>query len=86
MKPRCESCNSCGMPLQTEEDFALGDITAIYCKHCVDPNGQLLPYEKILHSNAHYYQESQGLTEQAALKMTRDLLVTMPAWKMRALE
>lgn len=81
MKTKCESCNSCGMPLENKEDFALGDTSANLCTYCVDKAGNLLPYETILKNNAHYYQESQGLTEQAASKMARDLLKTMPAWK-----
>lgn len=81
MKPKCESCNSCGMPLENNEDFALGDTSSSFCKYCVDKKGELLPYETILKNNAHYYKESQGLTEQAAIKMAKDLLMTMPAWK-----
>lgn len=81
MKPKCESCNSCGMPLENKEDFALGDTTRSLCQYCVDQKGQLLPYDTILKNNAGYYQESQGLTEQAATKMAKDLLQSMPAWK-----
>lgn len=69
------------MPLEAQEDFALGDTSSTYCKYCVDKEGQLLSYDTILKNNAHYYQESQGLTEQAATKMAKDLLKTMPAWK-----
>ncbi len=81
MKPKCESCHSCGMPLAEPDDFAMGDASSIYCKYCVDKHGILLPYDTIVTNNAHYYRESQGLTEQAATKMARDLLKTMPAWK-----
>ena len=81
MKPRCESCNSCGMPLENQDDFAMGDTSSIYCKYCVDEKGELLSYDEILKTNAHYYMESQGLTEQAATKMAKDLLKTMSAWK-----
>jgi len=51
------------------------------CQSCTDTAGSLLPYEKILESNATYLKESQGLTEQAALKMAGDLLKEQPAWK-----
>lgn len=81
MKARCESCNSCGMPLKEKEDFALADEAAVFCKYCVDEAGKLLPYDKILSANANYFQESQGLTEMAAAKMAKDLLKDMPAWK-----
>lgn len=81
MKPKCESCNSCGMPLESAEDFALGDTSSSYCKYCVDKQGELLPYDTILKNNASYYKESQGLTDQAASKMAEALLLSMPAWK-----
>lgn len=81
MKTKCASCNSCGMPLENKDDFAMGDTSSQYCKYCVDPKGKLLPYETILKNNAHYYQESQGITEGAATKMAKDMLKTMPAWK-----
>ena len=81
MKQKCESCNSCGMPLEKKEDFAMGNLESQFCTYCVDKKGELLPYQTILENNAHYYKESQGLTEQAATKMAKDLLVTMPAWK-----
>ena len=81
MKQKCESCNSCGMPLENKEDFALSDTSSSYCKYCVDESGKLLSYDTVLKNNAHYFQESQGLTEQAATKMAKDLLVSMPAWK-----
>lgn len=81
MNQRCESCFSCGMPLTQASDFALSDETSTFCTYCVDKEGKLLPFDSILKSNAGYYQESQGLSEQAALKMAKDLLVSMPAWK-----
>lgn len=81
MKPKCQSCNSCGMPMENQEDFALGNTQSIYCKYCTDKVGQLLSYDVILKNNAEYYQESQGLTSSAATRMAQDLLKTMPAWQ-----
>ena len=84
MKAKCESCNSCGMPLENAEDFALEDTSSIYCRYCVDKKGGLLPYETILKNNADYFKESQGLTDQAAAKMALDLLREMPAWRSKS--
>lgn len=81
MNQKCKSCSSCGMPMENAEEFALGNTASEFCKYCTDKLGQLLPYEKILNSNAAYYKESQGLTEQAAMKMAQDLLKSQPAWK-----
>jgi hypothetical protein len=69
------------MPLDNKADFALGDESRDLCKYCVNDQGELLQYETILKNNAHYYKESQGITDHAALKMAKDLLITMPAWK-----
>lgn len=81
MKPKCRSCSSCGMPMENPEDFALGDVNSVYCQYCTDDAGRLLPFEKILKANSEYFKESQGLTDQAALKMATDLLRNQPAWK-----
>jgi hypothetical protein len=67
--------------MENAEEFALGDTTSEFCKYCTDQSGHLLPFEKILKSNTDYFKESQGLTEQAALKMATDLLRSQPAWK-----
>lgn len=81
MKTKCQSCSSCGMPLENAEDYSLGDVTSSYCRYCTDATGQLFPFEQILKNNADYFQESQGITAPAALKMATDLLKNQPAWK-----
>ncbi|MFI5399986.1 MAG: zinc ribbon domain-containing protein [SAR324 cluster bacterium] len=81
MPEKCPACGSCGMPLERPEDFALGDTTQPYCRSCTDAKGRLLPYEKVLELNAHYYVQSQGVTPDAAVRMARALLADMPAWK-----
>lgn len=81
MKPKCESCNSCGMAMEKTDDYALGDSSAVYCRYCTDKAGRLLPFEDILKANAGYLKESQGISEQASLKLATDLLRGQPAWK-----
>lgn len=81
MKPKCQSCSSCGMPMENSEDYSLGNTESQYCRYCTDDKGQLLAFDKILSANAGYFKQSQGLTEQAALKMATDLLKNQPAWR-----
>lgn len=59
----------------------LSNIHQLFCKHCTDEEGRLLPFETILEANVQYYVSSQGIAREAALKMAKDLLATMPAWK-----
>lgn len=81
MNPKCKSCSSCGMPMEKAEDYSLGNTASEFCQYCTDKAGKLLPFEQILKANADYFQESQGLTPQAAQKMAKDLLKSQPAWK-----
>ena len=81
MLQKCKSCHSCGMPLEKPEDFALSNQNSELCSYCTDKSGNLLPFEKILKMNVNYYVESQGVTQDAAMKMATALLKNQPAWK-----
>jgi hypothetical protein len=81
MNDKCKSCGSCGMPMEKKEDFALSDASSLYCSYCTDKTGKLLAYDDILKANASFYKESQGMTDQAALKMATDLLNSQPDCK-----
>lgn len=81
MTDKCQSCASCGMPMEKDADFALSDRSSQYCSYCTDDHGKLLPYDTVLKANANFFRESQGLTEAAATKMATDLLKSQPAWK-----
>jgi hypothetical protein len=80
---KCKSCGSCGMPLASPEDYALGDVTQTYCCYCTDKRGSLLPYDDILAMNVKYYVESQAVTPTAARQMAVEMLSAQPAWKGR---
>ena len=68
MAEKCPACGSCGMPMEKPEDFALGDVTRPYCRYCTDARGELLPFEKVLETNARFYVESQGVTRRRRLR------------------
>jgi hypothetical protein len=69
------------MPMEKPEDFALGDVTQPYCSYCTDARGKLLPYEQVLETNARIYEQSQGVTPEAAKQLAQALLADMPAWR-----
>jgi hypothetical protein len=78
---KCKSCGSCGMALEKAADFAQGDTSSQYCAYCTDTKGKLLPYQEIFSTNVKYYKDSQGISDAAAEKFTKEFLATMPAWK-----
>jgi len=69
--------------MEKPEDFALGDVTQPYCSYCTDARGKLLPYEQVLDINARIYEQSQGVTSEAAKRLAQALLADMPAWRDR---
>ncbi len=81
MENTCPSCYSCGMPLRSVSDFALGDVDQKFCSHCTDAQGKLKPYEVILTDTASYLAHSQGLAMTAATEMAKGLLAAQPYWK-----
>ena len=81
MNDYCKSCNSCGFPMKKPEDFAMDNVHQLFCKHCTDEEGKLLPFKDILNGTVNFYMESQGIAKEAAHKMAKDLLSTMPVWK-----
>ncbi len=80
---KCASCSSCGFPLNSPEDHALGDERIPYCRSCTDAQGRLLPYERVLEVNVDYYVSTQGIDAAAARHMAAEVLARMPAWRGR---
>jgi hypothetical protein len=83
MTLKCVSCGSCGFPMESDEDFALGDRTQPYCRYCTDERGALLSYQSVLDTNTDYYIKSQGVSPEAARGMAVALLAMQPAWRDR---
>lgn len=81
MNKTCPTCYSCGMPLKTHEDHALSDIHQKYCSHCTDAQGKLKSFAEILSGTADYLVHSQGLNNEAAVGMAKEMLFQMPHWK-----
>ncbi len=77
----CVSCESCGMPLISPADCALGDTKQRYCIYCTNENGHLKSYDEVLHGMAAYLMHSQAIDHMAAEKMAHHVLSSMPAWQ-----
>lgn len=78
-----KTCISCGMPLESDSDFPLGDRTKDWCVHCARPDGSLQSYDERLAGSSAFLVQTQGLSPEAALTTARALMVRFPAWKGR---
>ncbi len=74
-------CESCGMPMEKEEDFGGGKIGNRYCIFCTDPTGDLKTYDEVLHGFTNFVVENQGLTIEEAKKVAAEMMRKNPAWK-----
>ncbi len=76
-----DRCIACGMPMSSPEDFALGDISKEYCRHCMRPDGSMQSYEEKLAAMSGFLIKTQGLDPGAATETVRRMLADLPAWK-----
>ncbi len=74
------SCESCGMPLATDADHALGDASNPYCRFCA-PDGTLPTAEERLERFTQWSMQHDGLEYAAAREKARAYMKTLPAWK-----
>ena len=74
-------CIACGMPMKTQEDFAMGDEKKDYCIHCARPDGTMQSYEEKLESMTGFIIKTQGLDKNVAQNAVKSMLIKLPAWK-----
>lgn len=78
---KCNSCTSCGMPLQKASDHALSDETIPFCSHCTNSDGKLKPYAEVLEGTKNYFVHYQGIDPGKAQEMAENLLKKQPVWR-----
>ncbi len=74
-------CIACGMPMETQSDFAMGDENKDYCIYCARPDGSMQSYEEKLKSMTGFIVKTQGLDEEAAQHAAKGMMAKLPAWK-----
>ena len=76
-----KTCIACGMPLESAEDYPLGDETKKYCKYCAHSDGTMQSYDEKLAAMTQFIQDVQGVDETAAREYARKLMADLPAWR-----
>lgn len=78
-----KTCISCGMPMRTAEEHALGDTSKSFCKFCGGPDGELRSYDDVLVGMTEFMRRTQGLDERVAREAAKGMMARMPAWSSR---
>ena len=73
-------CESCGMPMRTKDEFGGGRPDNSYCVHCCDEKGNLKSYDNMVKGMAQFMMKTQGISNEQAIKATKEHLAKMPAW------
>ncbi|MCK4319393.1 zinc ribbon domain-containing protein [Candidatus Micrarchaeota archaeon] len=85
-KPKGPICQSCGMPMEKEEDFgtnADGEIVEDYCSFCFN-NGRFsdenMTMEEMIEIVAGHISREMNVPEEKAEKMAKELIPTLKRW------
>ncbi len=73
-------CIACGMPMEKDEDFALGDRSKNYCRYCARPDGTMQDYDEKLAAMTGFIVRTQGFAEEAARETARTMMAGFLAW------
>lgn len=74
-------CESCGMPMKKIEEFGGQNPENKYCCYCTDSKGNLKPFDEKLNDFKTFIMKSNDFGEEQALKIAKENLLKMPAWK-----
>lgn len=67
--------------MEKPDDYGGGNASNLYCKHCTDAQGNLLPRETVRQNMINFYNKTMGQTsEQAAVEVDK-IMAKMPAWQ-----
>ena len=73
-------CISCGMPMETPAQHAMGDVSKQYCIYCAHPDGSMQSYEERVEGMTGYMMRTEKLEPDAARIEAKKYMATLPAW------
>ncbi len=73
-------CISCGMPMRSEKDFALGDVDKSHCVYCTEEDGSIKSRDAVLEGWATYLVNEKGLSQEDATDLVSHMLDKMSEW------
>ena len=75
-----KNCESCGMPMNSIDDFGGKNPENKYCKHCTDSQGKLKSYSEKVVDFKKLLIKSKNLGEEQAEKKAKEILTKFKAW------
>ena len=69
-----KKCQGCGMTMEEQDDFGLGNIDSIYCRYCVDEEGNFFEHGELLKAMVKRNVFSMGVNLDIAEMVARQTL------------
>src|SRR3989442_3568735 len=79
-------CESCGMPMATNEEHGAQNPNNPYCIHCTDMKGKLLPFERKFEDMVKSAMDTRWMNREQAEKYVLSQMAELPAWRDRVAE
>jgi hypothetical protein len=76
-----KKCISCGMPMLSPTDHAMGDENREYCLYCARPDGEMKSYDEALESVSQFIQSTRSLSADEARRVAEAEMAELPAWR-----
>src|SRR6266581_7636916 len=76
-------CESCGMPMATNEEHGAQNPNNPYCIHCTDMEGKLWPFEKKFEDLVKTAMDTRWMNREQAEKNVLDQMGQMTEWRER---
>jgi hypothetical protein len=67
--------------MERPEDYAMGDMSRTYCRHCARPDGSMQSYDEKLAGLGAFIVRTQGLDPGVARHAAAAMMAGLPAWK-----
>lgn len=80
-KRKKKLCMSCGMLLDSQEDYPMGDTSKDYCRYCEGEDGVLKSFDDVCDTMTTFLQSTQVLNSETARQAAFAILAKNPAWK-----
>ena len=74
------TCQSCGMPMNSAADYGGGNTENNYCIHCCQPDGSLKSYNEVHEGMVNLFMKTRNLDRNSAGQAAKDYMASMPAW------
>jgi len=74
-------CQACGCKMRNKADFPRGNYASEFCVKCLDPKGNIKPFEIIRINMIRCRVNELGIAQDEAAQIVDNLMKSLPFWR-----